>query len=65
MCGIVAIHGEPVPLLGRHMLDRIAHRGPDDHGSVELPNTGWATDDYPLWTLTVDTSRSSITGAIT
>ncbi|WP_410650392.1 hypothetical protein [Amycolatopsis sp. cmx-4-54] len=39
MCGIVAIHGEPVPLLGRRMLDRIAHRGPDDHGSVELPNT--------------------------
>ena len=37
MCGIVAIHGDPGPDLGRRMLARLAHRGPDGEGEVELP----------------------------
>ncbi|MFJ7216580.1 asparagine synthase (glutamine-hydrolyzing) [Amycolatopsis sp. NPDC098790] len=39
MCGIVAIHGSPDPLLGSRMLDRLTHRGPDDQGTAVLPGT--------------------------
>ena len=34
MCGIVAIYGEADEQLGRRMLRRLAHRGPDGEGEV-------------------------------
>lgn len=40
MCGIVALHGLSDPVLGRRMLDRIVHRGPDDEGHLALAG-GW------------------------
>ena len=36
MCGIVAQHGDADLRAGARMLSRIAHRGPDDEGSVEV-----------------------------
>ncbi len=36
MCGIAAQHGATDPEVGRRMLDRLAHRGPDDQGEVDL-----------------------------
>src|SRR4051812_2797372 len=40
MCGIVAQHGSGDVAELRRMLARLSHRGPDDHGSVELDH-GW------------------------
>ncbi|MBA3390657.1 MAG: asparagine synthetase B, partial [Rubrobacter sp.] len=36
MCGIVGDHGGIEPEAAARMLDRLAHRGPDDEGSVEV-----------------------------
>src|SRR3954452_22522172 len=36
MCGIVAEHGRSDPAELERMLERIAHRGPDDRGAIEL-----------------------------
>jgi asparagine synthase (glutamine-hydrolysing) len=36
MCGIAAQYGAADPELGRRMLARLVHRGPDDEGEVEL-----------------------------
>ncbi|HKJ35111.1 MAG TPA: asparagine synthase (glutamine-hydrolyzing) [Solirubrobacterales bacterium] len=36
MCGIAGKHGPIDPAAGRRMLDRLAHRGPDDSGSIDL-----------------------------
>ena len=36
MCGIAAQHGSTDASLGRRMLRRLAHRGPDDEGCVEV-----------------------------
>src|SRR3954465_9660958 len=36
MCGIVAEHGSPDPAALERMLERIAHRGPDDRGTVQV-----------------------------
>lgn len=36
MCGIAAIHGDSDVFTGLRMLDRLAHRGPDEDGSVEV-----------------------------
>jgi asparagine synthase (glutamine-hydrolysing) len=36
MCGIVAEHGTTDPAELERMLERLAHRGPDDHGSVAV-----------------------------
>ena len=36
MCGIAAVYGRTDPAAGERMLDRLAHRGPDDSGSVAL-----------------------------
>jgi asparagine synthase (glutamine-hydrolysing) len=36
MCGIVAQHGQPDSEELERMLDRLAHRGPDDAGVIEL-----------------------------
>ena len=36
MCGIVAEHGGSDPAALERMLERIAHRGPDDRGSVQV-----------------------------
>ncbi|MBA2504708.1 MAG: asparagine synthase (glutamine-hydrolyzing) [Thermoleophilaceae bacterium] len=36
MCGIAAQFGSSDPALGERMLDRLAHRGPDDQGSAEI-----------------------------
>src|SRR4051812_6003487 len=36
MCGIVAQHGRTDPEELERMLERLTHRGPDDHGSVTL-----------------------------
>jgi asparagine synthase (glutamine-hydrolysing) len=36
MCGIVAEHGATDPAALERMLERIAHRGPDDRGSVQV-----------------------------
>lgn len=35
MCGIVALYGATDPGLGLRMLRRLAHRGPDDEGTIE------------------------------
>src|SRR5215210_817106 len=40
MCGIVAEYGASDPAELERMLERIAHRGPDDRGSVEV-NGSW------------------------
>jgi asparagine synthase (glutamine-hydrolysing) len=40
MCGIVAEHGASDPAALERMLERIAHRGPDDRGSVQV-NGSW------------------------
>jgi asparagine synthase (glutamine-hydrolysing) len=40
MCGIVAEHGASDPAELERMLERIAHRGPDDRGSVQV-NGSW------------------------
>src|SRR5918997_4221164 len=36
MCGIAGEYGRPRPEVGRRMLHRMEHRGPDDHGEVRL-----------------------------
>jgi asparagine synthase (glutamine-hydrolysing) len=36
MCGIVAEHGRPDPEALERMLERLVHRGPDDHGRVSV-----------------------------
>ena len=36
MCGIVGCYGDIDPALAARMLGRLAHRGPDDEGSVEV-----------------------------
>jgi asparagine synthase (glutamine-hydrolysing) len=36
MCGIVASHGGADPAALERMLERVAHRGPDDTGSIEV-----------------------------
>src|SRR3712207_1016405 len=36
MCGIAAQYGSADPEAGRRMLRRLAHRGPDDEGSVTV-----------------------------
>ena len=36
MCGIVAEHGGSDSAALERMLERLTHRGPDDHGSLEL-----------------------------
>jgi asparagine synthase (glutamine-hydrolysing) len=38
MCGIVAEHGSSDPQELERMLERLTHRGPDDHGSVRVGN---------------------------
>jgi len=40
MCGIVADHGSPDSAVAERMLERLAHRGPDDSGSVRV-NGSW------------------------
>src|SRR4051794_22356478 len=40
MCGIVAEHGGSDPDQLERMLERIAHRGPDDRGAVQV-NGSW------------------------
>src|SRR3954451_6726453 len=40
MCGIVAEYGASDPAELERMLERIAHRGPDDRGSVQV-NGSW------------------------
>src|SRR3954453_23108035 len=40
MCGIVAAYGAVDPETLERMLERVAHRGPDDRGAVEL-DEGW------------------------
>jgi asparagine synthase (glutamine-hydrolysing) len=40
MCGIVAQHGGTDPAELERMLERIAHRGPDDRGTVQV-NGSW------------------------
>ena len=40
MCGIVADHGSPDSAAAERMLERLAHRGPDDSGSVRV-NGSW------------------------
>jgi asparagine synthase (glutamine-hydrolysing) len=40
MCGIVAEHGASDPAELERMLERIAHRGPDDRGSIQV-NGNW------------------------
>src|SRR3954454_13037657 len=40
MCGIVAEHGASDPAELERMLERIAHRGPDDRGSIQV-NGSW------------------------
>ncbi|WP_378729888.1 asparagine synthase B [Nocardia brasiliensis] len=39
MCGIVAIHGNPDSAMGRRMLARLAHRGPDGTGELRCGNS--------------------------
>src|SRR3954451_4628414 len=39
MCGIVAEHGAADPAELERMLERIAHRGPDDRGSVQVDSS--------------------------
>src|ERR1700710_2448457 len=36
MCGIVAEHGGSDPEALERMLERLAHRGPDDRGAVQV-----------------------------
>ena len=36
MCGIVAEHGGSDSTALERMLERLTHRGPDDHGSLQL-----------------------------
>src|ERR687885_2105993 len=36
MCGIAGEYGRAEPAAGRRMLRRMEHRGPDDHGEVDL-----------------------------
>jgi asparagine synthase (glutamine-hydrolysing) len=40
MCGIVAAYGAADPETLERMLERVAHRGPDDRGAVEIEE-GW------------------------
>src|SRR3954453_10936339 len=40
MCGIVAEHGGSDPDQLERMLERIAHRGPDDRGAVRVNGSG-------------------------
>jgi asparagine synthase (glutamine-hydrolysing) len=40
MCGIVAEHGGSDPEALERMLERLAHRGPDDRGTVQV-NGSW------------------------
>src|SRR3954447_22911807 len=40
MCGIVAEHGGSDPDELERMLERLAHRGPDDRGAVQV-NGSW------------------------
>jgi asparagine synthase (glutamine-hydrolysing) len=40
MCGIVAAYGAADPEMLERMLERVAHRGPDDRGVVEIEE-GW------------------------
>jgi len=40
MCGIVAEHGGSDPDELERMLERLAHRGPDDRGSIQV-NGSW------------------------
>src|SRR5918997_1325201 len=40
MCGIVAAYGANDPENMERMLERVAHRGPDDRGVVEI-DEGW------------------------
>src|SRR4051794_16463763 len=40
MCGIVAEHGASDPAELERMLERLAHRGPDDRGAVQVDG-GW------------------------
>ena len=39
MCGIVAEHGACDPAALERMLERIAHRGPDERGSVQVDSS--------------------------
>lgn len=40
MCGIAAVWGDSTPDLAVSIADRLAHRGPDGHGSVHLSTPG-------------------------
>ncbi len=41
MCGIAAKYGLVDPAAGERMLERLAHRGPDDTGSVTVSDSAW------------------------
>jgi asparagine synthase (glutamine-hydrolysing) len=41
MCGIAAKYGQIDPAAGERMLERLAHRGPDDTGSVTVSERAW------------------------
>ena len=40
MCGIAGVWGANRPSLVREMGERLAHRGPDDFGTLSIPNVG-------------------------
>ena len=42
MCGIAAVWGEGAPDLARSIAERLTHRGPDGHGSVNMSKPGLA-----------------------
>ena len=41
MCGIAANYGDVDRAAGERMLERLAHRGPDDTGSVTVSDRAW------------------------